>query len=137
VKTGLGYLVVFFGAGIGGSLRHAVNRAALPFGSSFPWATLTVNVTGSFLMGVLAGWLLFTDGGWPQLRQIASSGSGQYVRLFLTTGILGGFTTFSAFSLEAALFLERGKIGAAFVYAASSVILSVGGLLFGLTLMRA
>ena len=97
-------------------------------------AMLISGVIGT-VMGVLAGWLVFAGTSSPQLREL-SGASGQYLKLFLTTGVLGGYTTFSAFSLEAALFLERGRVGAAFVYAAASVILSITGLLFGLTLMR-
>jgi CrcB protein len=84
------YLLVFIGAGIGGSLRHAVNVGCTRFcGPAFPWGTLTVNVFGSFLMGAIAALLAAKAGeGWSQPT-----------RLFLTTGILGGFTTFSAFPL--------------------------------------
>jgi fluoride exporter len=122
------YLLVFLGAGIGGSLRHGVNLAcARAFGTGFPWGTLTVNVVGSFVMGALAAWLAFKTGeAWSQP-----------LRLFLTTGILGGFTTFSAFSLDAVLLWERGDAGTALAYVAASVLLSVGGLIVGLALVRA
>ena len=122
------YLLVFLGAGFGGSLRHAVNLAcARAFGTGFPWGTLTVNVVGSFVMGALAAWLAFKAGeGWSQP-----------LRLFLTTGILGGFTTFSAFSLDAVLLWERGDAGTALACVAASVLLSVGGLIVGLALVRA
>jgi CrcB protein len=121
------YLLVFFGAGIGGALRHGVNvGCARMCGTAFPWGTLTVNVVGSFLMGAIAGWLAFKAGeGWSQS-----------LRLFLTTGILGGFTTFSAFSLDAVLIWERGQIGPAAAYVAASVALSIGGLVAGLALIR-
>jgi CrcB protein len=121
------YLLVFFGAGIGGALRHGVNvGCARMCGTAFPWGTLTVNVVGSFLMGSFAGWLAFKAGeGWSQS-----------LRLFLTTGILGGFTTFSAFSLDAVLIWERGQIGPAAAYVAASVALSIGGLVAGLALIR-
>lgn len=121
------YLLVFLGAGIGGSLRHGVNLAcARAFGTGFPWGTLAVNVAGSFVMGVLAAWLAFRAGeGWSQP-----------MRLFLMTGILGGFTTFSAFSLDAVLLWERGEAGGALAYVAASVILSVAGLVAGLALVR-
>lgn len=121
------YLIVFLGAGIGGSLRHAVNVAcARAFGTGFPWGTITVNIVGSFAMGALAAWLAFKAGeGWSQP-----------LRLFLTTGILGGFTTFSAFSLDAALLWERGDIGASLAYVALSVILSIAGLAAGLAFVR-
>src|ERR1700750_2931736 len=90
------YLIVFLGAGIGGALRHGVNvGSAKLFGLGFPFGTLIVHVAGLFAMGLLAGYFAFRPG-------IA-----QYMRLFLTTGILGGFTTFSAFSLDTALLVER------------------------------
>lgn len=121
------YLLVFLGAGIGGALRHGVNiGCARLCGTALPWGTLTVNVVGSFLMGLIAGWLAFKAGeGWSQP-----------LRLFLTTGILGGFTTFSAFSLDAVLIWERGQAGLAVAYMGASVILSVAGLLAGLALIR-
>jgi CrcB protein len=122
------YLLVFLGAGIGGALRHGVNvGCARMCGAAFPWGTLTVNVLGSFIMGVLAAWLAFKAGeGWSQP-----------LRLFLTTGILGGFTTFSAFSLDAVLIWERGQVGLAVAYVAASVLLSIAGLVAGLGLVRA
>jgi CrcB protein len=119
------YLVVFLGAGIGGALRHGVNvGAARLFGYGFPFGTLIVNVVGSFAMGVLAGYFAFRPG-------IA-----QHMRLFLTTGILGGFTTFSAFSLDTALLVERHAFGLAAGYAVGSVAASVSALFFGLALFR-
>ena len=119
------YLIVFLGAGIGGALRHGVNvGAARLFGYGFPLGTLIVNVAGSFLMGVLAGYFAFRPG-------IA-----QHMRLFLTTGILGGFTTFSAFSLDTALLVERHRYALAAGYAAGSVILSIAALFIGLAMFR-
>ena len=119
------YLIVFIGAGIGGALRHGVNAsAARLFGFGFPYGTLIVNVAGSFLMGLLAGYFAFRPG-------IA-----QHMRLFLTTGILGGFTTFSAFSLDTALLVERHSYGLAAGYAVGSVAASVSALFFGLALFR-
>ena len=121
------YALVFFGAGIGGALRHAVNVAtARLFGMGFPWGTLTVNVVGGFAMGVLAGWLALKAGEpWTPS-----------VRLFFATGILGGFTTFSAFSLDAVLLWERGAGVAAAAYVVASVVLSIAGLLAGLLIVR-
>lgn len=120
-------LLVFLGAGLGGVARHGVNVAmARLAGDGFPWWTLTVNVAGSFAMGLLAGWLAFKAGeGW-----------GQHARLFLATGVLGGFTTFSAFSLDALLLWERGETLAASGYVAGSVILSIVALAGALTLVR-
>ena len=121
-------LLVFLGAGLGGALRHGVNvGCARLCGIAFPWGTLTVNILGSFLMGALAGWLAFK----------AEHGWSQPLRLFLTTGVLGGFTTFSAFSLDAVLLWERGQAGHAAAYVAASVALSITGLLAGLALVRA
>ncbi len=121
------YLLVFLGAGIGGALRHGVNLGCARYGGvAFPWGTLTVNVAGSFIMGALAAWLTLRAGeGWSQP-----------LRLFLATGILGGFTTFSAFSLDAVLIWERGEAGLAAAYAAASVVLSIAGLVAGLALVR-
>jgi fluoride exporter len=121
-----GYLVVILGAGIGGALRHGVNVAALRLlGPGFPYGTLTVNIAGSLVMGLLAGWFAH------------KADPGQTWRLFLTTGILGGFMTFSAFSLDAALLLQRGQVGLAALYVVGSAGLSVLGLFAGLWLIRA
>jgi CrcB protein len=121
-----GFLVVFLGAGIGGALRHGVNMAAMRLlGPGFPHGTITVNIVGSLIMGLLAGW--FAHKADPGLTW----------RLFLTTGILGGFTTFSAFSLDAALLFERGQVGLAAFYALSSPVLAISGLFAGLWAIRA
>jgi CrcB protein len=121
----LGYLLVFFGGGLGSMLRHAVNQAsAFLLGAGF-WATLFVNITGSFTMGLLAGWFAFRG-----------EGGGQSLRLFLTTGMLGGFTTFSTFSLDAALFWERGQPWGTACYVGGSVAAGVMGLFAGLALVR-
>ena len=121
----MGYLIVFVGAGIGGALRHGVNLASTRvFGLEFPYGTLIVNVLGSLLMGLLAGY--FAE----------RAGIPQHVRLFLTTGVLGGFTTFSAFSLDAALLIERHAYWSAAAYMLGSVILSLAALFAGLSLFR-
>ncbi|NBJ12344.1 fluoride efflux transporter CrcB [Microvirga arsenatis] len=122
------YLLVFLGAGLGGALRHGVTiGCARVCGTSFPWGTLAVNVVGSFAMGAMAAWLALKAGeGWSEP-----------LRLFLTTGILGGFTTFSAFSLDAVVLWERGQTGLAGMYVAASVLLSIAGLLGGLAAVRA
>jgi CrcB protein len=119
------YLVVFVGAGLGGAMRHGVNVAAFRLlGPNYPFGTLTVNIVGSLIMGLLAGWFA--------LR----ADPGQSWRLFLTTGVLGGFTTFSAFSLDTALLYERGELVATALYVLASVGLSVLGLFAGLFIMR-
>lgn len=119
------YLIVFLGAGLGGAMRHSVNRfAAYLFGVAFPFGTLTVNIVGSFLMGVLAGYFAFRG----ELSQ--------EVRLFLTTGALGGFTTFSAFSLDTISLWERGQWMAAVIYVVASLVLAIVGLFAGLMLVR-
>jgi CrcB protein len=121
----MGYLVVFLGGGLGAMLRHGVNlMAARVAGTAFPFGTLTVNVTGSIVMGLLAGYFA--------LKGDAS----QHWRLFLTTGILGGYTTFSAFSLDAVALYERGAAGLALLYVLVSVVISIAGLFGGLWLAR-
>lgn len=119
--------LVFVGAGIGGVLRHGANVAALRLlGPGFPWATLSVNVLGSFFMGLLAGWLALK----------APGDHAHPLRLFLAAGVLGGFTTFSAFSLDAVVLWQRGETGLAVAYMGGSVILSIAGLIAGLALVR-
>lgn len=119
------YLLVFLGAGLGGAARHAVNSAALHFfGPGFPFGTLIVNIVGSFLMGALVEWFaLRADPGFAW-------------RIFLTTGVLGGFTTFSAFSLDAMALYERGEWFSAAAYVLASVTIALLGLAAGLFLMR-
>lgn len=119
--------LVALGGAIGAGCRHLVNLAALRLlGPAFPVGTLAVNVIGGLLMGLLAGYFA-----------LRYSGGGQGLRLFLATGILGGFTTFSAFSLDAVLLWERGDIVGASAYVLLSVVLSIGALLLGLAIMRA
>jgi CrcB protein len=121
----MGFLIVFLGGGIGAALRHGVNLvSARLLGTGLNYATLFENVSGSVIMGLLVGYFAF-QGSVPQ-----------HVRLFLTTGILGGYTTFSAFSLDTILLYQRGELGLAALYVILSVALSVGGLLAGLTLVR-
>ena len=120
-----GFLMVFLGGGIGAAMRHGVNLfSARWLGTAFPYATLFENVTGSLVMGLIAGYFAF-KGDAPQ-----------HLRLFLTTGILGGYTTFSAFSLDVALLTERHEIGLAALYVLASVVFSIGGLFAGLALVR-
>jgi CrcB protein len=121
----MGFLIVFLGGGLGAALRHGVNLVvARLLGGGFNYATLFENVSGSFVMGLIVGYFAF------------KGGASQHWRLFLTTGILGGYTTFSAFSLDAVLLYERGELGLAALYVALSVALSIGGLMAGLALMR-
>jgi CrcB protein len=120
------YLIVFFGGGIGAALRHGVNMASMRlFGTGFPYATMFENISGSLVMGLLVGYFAFRGGA-------ASS----HLPLFLTTGILGGYTTFSAFSLDTVLLYERGMVGLATAYVLGSMLLSIAGLVAGLSLAR-
>ena len=120
-----GYFLVFFGGGLGAMLRHFMNLAcARGFGTAFPWGTFIINITGSTVMGLIAGYLAF------------KGEASQPWRLFLMTGILGGYTTFSAFSLDTALLYERGELGLAAAYVLGSVVLSIAGLFAGLALVR-
>jgi CrcB protein len=122
----MGFLIVFLGGGIGAASRHGINLlAARALGTGFPYGTLCINVAGSLAMGLIAEFFAL-KGGLPQ-----------HWRLFLTTGILGGFTTFSAFSLEAALLYERGDLIGAAIYVVASVVLAIGGLFAGLAIVRA
>jgi len=120
-----GLLYVAAGGAIGASCRHLVGMASLRvFGTDYPYGTFIANVFGSFLMGLLAGWLAFKISG------------GTNIRLFLGVGVLGGFTTFSAFSLDAILMLERKAYGAFASYVMGSVIVSLIALILGLFLSR-
>ena len=121
----MSYILVFVGGGLGATLRHLINifcGRCMPPG--FPWGTFIVNITGSAVMGLIAGYLAF------------KGEASQPWRLFLMTGILGGYTTFSAYSLEAALLYERGELLLAALYVVGSVVLSIGGLFAGLALIR-
>jgi CrcB protein len=117
----LNFLLVALGGALGACARYGAGR--LIGAGAWPSATLFVNVVGGLLMGLLAGWL-------------AARGANEGARLFLGVGVLGGFTTFSAFSLEIILLLEKGAVTLAFAYALLSVILSVASLFAGLWLMR-
>lgn len=124
---------VFIGGGIGAWLRFLIGRLMVAVlgpikASAFPWGTLTANVLGSFAMGLLVGWLARYGSGGP----LGSGGTG----LLLGVGLLGGFTTFSSFSLEFALMVERGTIGHAAIYVAISLLAGFLGLFAGLYLMR-
>lgn len=116
-------LLIALGGALGAVARYGAGRVA-PVGD-WPSATLTVNVVGGLLMGLLTGWLAFRGG----VEQ-------ESVRLFAAVGVLGGFTTFSAFSLETAQMIERGRIGMAAAYVGLSVVLSVAALFAGLMIAR-
>jgi fluoride exporter len=121
-------LLVMIGGAVGSGLRYAVGLVALRnFGTSYPVGTLIVNLVGGFCMGLLAGLLS---------RGALAGGHGEPLRLFVGVGLLGGFTTFSAFSLESANMLMRGQPVLAAAYAVCSVAGSVLMLLLGLTLAR-
>ena len=126
------YLIVFLGAGIGGALRHGVNTLGLRLaGPDFPYATMTINIVGSLLMGLIAGYFTFR-GGDGVFGQVS-----QHWRLFLTTGVLGGFTTFSAFSLDFAMLWERGAMAGAAGYVAVSVAGSLVAVFVALAVAKA
>jgi len=119
------YILVFIGGGLGATLRHLINLVcARCMAPGFPWGTFIINITGSTVMGLIAGYLAF------------KGEASQPWRLFLMTGILGGYTTFSAYSLDAALLYERGELMLAALYVVGSVVLSISGLFAGLTLIR-
>lgn len=121
----MNYILVFLGGGLGASLRHAVNvGCARACGLNFPYGTFVINITGSLVMGLIAGYLAF------------KGEASQPWRLFIMTGILGGYTTFSAFSLDSVLLYERGELGLAAFYVVGSVALSIAGLVAGLSLVR-
>src|SRR5687767_14646377 len=122
-------LHVALGGAIGSVLRYQAGRwitywLGVQAVTQFPWATLAVNAAGSVLMGALAGWLARYGPG------------GEELRLLLGVGLLGGFPTFSAFSLEMVLMMQRGQLGYAALYLVLSVALGVTGLIFGLAVMR-
>ena len=115
---------VMIGGAIGAGARHLVGQAMLArLGPGFPWWTLSINIVGSLLMGLLVGWL-------------ARSGGGDTVRLFVGVGILGGFTTFSSFSMEYWMLFERGQNAQAAAYVLASVIGAIVACGLGLFLMR-
>jgi len=120
-------LNVAAGGAIGAALRYHLGRTVMHLAgpdAAFPWATLTVNVLGCLAMGLLMGWLGRFEGGLESHR------------LLLGVGLLGGFTTFSAFSLEMLQLVERGSAGLAVIYAGVSVIAGLGALYAGMMVMR-
>lgn len=119
-------LLVGAGGAIGSMARYLLGVWTLRrWGPGFPWGTLGVNVTGSFLIGLLAELIM---------RKFGASAE---MRVFLITGVLGGYTTFSAFSLDAIMLFERGDVALALGYVAASVVLSILAVFAGLALMRA
>ena len=124
--SAMSYLYVFLGGGLGAAARYGLN-IGVPrvMGNGCPWHTLMINISGCFVMGLVTAWLASRPNVAPEWR------------LFLTTGILGGYTTFSAFSLDFAQLLERGDASAGFAYAAASVLLSILACFAGLFLVRA
>lgn len=117
-------LLVAAGGGIGAGVRHLTNMGSLRLvGPNYPWGTMAINIVGSFAMGLF-------------IAALARRGGSNEVRLFVATGILGGFTTFSAFSLDFATLWERGATLPAFGYALASVIGAIIALFLGLWLAR-
>lgn len=117
--------LVMAGGALGAAARYHVGRLTMHwFGPGFPWGTLTVNLLGGFAMGLLAGLL-------------ARMSAGEPWRLLLAVGVLGGFTTFSAFSLESWLMIERGEIGIACAYIVASAAGAIAALGLGLAVVRA
>lgn len=121
----LSYLAVFVGAGIGGILRHAVNSFIVGMTTTaMPIGIMAINISGSFLLGLFSGYFSFKG-----------DDSGTW-RLFLTTGLCGGYTTFSTFSQDTVLLIERGQPGMALLYAGLSVSMAIFGFFAGLWIMR-
>ncbi|CAN7562694.1 fluoride efflux transporter CrcB [Mesorhizobium sp. LjRoot246] len=117
-------LLVVVGGGIGAGIRHLTSMGALRLvGPNYPWGTMAINIVGSFAMGLF-------------IAILARRGGSNELRLFVATGILGGFTTFSAFSLDFATLWERGSTLPAFGYALASVIGAIVALFLGLWLVR-
>lgn len=121
-------LLVALGGALGATARYGlgVGFGRLAPAAQWPWATFAANLSGGLLMGLLAGWL----------AQRGGAGQEQ-IRLFAAVGVLGGFTTFSAFSLETALMIERGRLGPAAAYVGLSVAGAVAALFVGLAISRA
>ncbi|MCY0094768.1 fluoride efflux transporter CrcB [Hoeflea ulvae] len=118
-------VLVFLGGGLGAVSRHLSGMAVMRLsGPGFPWGTMVVNIIGSLAMGLLIAWLARRSSGDADLR------------LLLATGFLGGFTTFSAFSLDAVSLYERGALTAAAAYVIASVTVSILALFGGLLLAR-
>ena len=118
-------ILVMSGGAIGAAMRYGLSRA-LPVGAAgWPWPTFAANVVGGLCMGILANWMLRGDN------------AAEPLRLFLGVGVLGGFTTFSAFSLEMAQMVQRGQMGLAAIYALASVVLALGAIFAGMAIAKA
>ena len=121
----MNFLLVMAGGAVGSAARYGVGKLTLAWlGPNYPWGTLAVNLIGGLLMGLLAGIL-------------ARTGGSEHTRLLIGVGVLGGFTTFSSFSLDTVLMIERGQWSVAITYALVSLIGSVLALFAGLHLVRA
>lgn len=119
-----GLFPVMVGGAVGAGARHLVGQILLArLGPGFPWWTLSVNIAGSLMMGLLIGWL-------------ARSGGSDQARLFLGVGVLGGFTTFSSFSMEFWTLFERGQMAQAAAYVGASVIIGIAACGVGMVMMR-
>lgn len=119
------YLIVFLGGGIGSACRHSINQLTTRWlGSGLPIGTLGINLLGSLLMGMVFAYIS------------ARSHLSPHIKLLLMTGLLGGFTTFSAFSLEVVQLFHRGQITAAIGYASVSVIAGAAAVVLGMWLVR-
>ncbi len=119
-----GLFPVMVGGAIGAGARHLVGHILLArLGPGFPWWTLSVNIAGSLMMGLLIGWL-------------ARSGGRDQARLFLGVGVLGGFTTFSSFSMEFWTLFERGQMAQAAAYVGASVIIGIAACGVGMATIR-
>lgn len=118
-------LLVMSGGAIGAGLRFGLSQALPYSGQGWPWSTFVANILGGLAMGILAAWVLRGDS------------SAEPLRLFVGVGVLGGFTTFSAFSLEMARMIEQGHTGLAAGYAVASVLLALAALFSGMTAAKA
>lgn len=118
-------LLVMSGGAIGAGLRFGLSKALPYSGQGWPWSTFVANILGGLAMGILAAWVLRGDN------------SAEPLRLFVGVGVLGGFTTFSAFSLEMARMIEQGHTGLAAGYAVASVLLALAALFAGMTAAKA
>ncbi|MEI7669969.1 MAG: fluoride efflux transporter CrcB [Pseudomonadota bacterium] len=125
-EINMNYLYVAIGGAIGSVFRYfMMNLVGYCLGNNFPYATIFVNISGSLIMGLLIGWLAN--------NMPANSNE---IRIFLAVGVLGGYTTFSSFSLDAINLLQNGKLLAMTLYITSSVMLSLAGYMAGIYLIK-